>query len=69
MLGRGFHRLPAAVHVHFHDWELLQRPRRRVILALLAVLGRRRPPLSVAQLAERVAAAPETPWAEATIGP
>lgn len=67
MLARTFHRLPAAVHVHFHDWELLQRSRRTAIVALLSLLGRRRTPLSVEQLAERAVAAPETAWDEATI--
>jgi hypothetical protein len=67
MLARGFHRLPAAVHVHFHDWELVDRFRGPAILTLLSLLGRRRPALSIDRLAERAAAAPEAAWAEATI--
>jgi hypothetical protein len=67
MLGRGLTRLPAAVHVHFHDWELVQRGRGAAIVALLRLLGRIRPPLTVEQLAERAADAPETTWRDVTI--
>jgi hypothetical protein len=67
MLARGLARLPAGVHVHFHDWELVERGRRAAIVALLRLLGRLRPPLTVAQLAERAAGAPETTWDRATI--
>jgi hypothetical protein len=67
MLGRGFLRLPDAVHVHFHDWELVQPARRTAIVALLHLLGRRRPALSVAELAERTAGAPEATWEAVTI--
>jgi len=31
MLARGQHRLPALVHLHFHDWELLDRRRAAAI--------------------------------------
>jgi hypothetical protein len=55
------------VHVHFHDWELVQRGRAAALVALLWLLGRRRPPLDVAELAERAAAAPEATWGEARI--
>jgi hypothetical protein len=64
MLARGLARLPPGVHVHFHDWELVERGRGAAIVALLRVLGRMRPPLTVAQLAERAAAAPEATWDE-----
>jgi hypothetical protein len=67
MLARGMARLPQGVHVHFHDWELVQRGRRAAIVALLRVLGRRREPLTVAELAERAATAPEAAWDEVTI--
>ena len=68
MLARGLARLPPGVHVHFHDWELVQRGRGAAIVALLRVLGRRREPLTVAELAARAAAAPEATWEEVTIG-
>ena len=67
MLGRGMARLPPGVHVHFHDWELVQRGRGTAIAALLRLLGRRREPLTVAELAARAAAAPETAWEQVTI--
>lgn len=67
MLARGFARLPAGVHVHFHDWELVDRRRRAAIVTLLRLLGRRRPSLTVEQLAAKAAAAPEVTFAEATI--
>ena len=67
MLARGFARLPARVHVHFHDWELVD-PRRAVALDLLLRLLRlRRRPLSVAELAERAESAPERAWPGDTI--
>ena len=67
MLGRGIARLPDGVHVHFHDWELVQRGRGAAIAALMRVLGRRRRPLTVAELAARAAAAPEAAWDGVTI--
>lgn len=67
MLARGLLRLPGVVHVHFHDWELADPRRRRALVALLRVLGLRRHPLSVAELAERAVAAPEMEWPRATI--
>ena len=66
-LARGLLRLPAFVHVHFHDWELVQPARRHAIYALLRALARVRRPLSIAALAERSADAPEVGWDEATI--
>lgn len=67
MLARGMARLPLGIHVHFHDWELVQRGRGAVITALLRLLGRRREALTVAELAARAAAAPEAAWGEVTI--
>jgi hypothetical protein len=67
MLGRDLLRLRGAVHVHFHDWELLDRRRALALDVLLRLLGRRRQPCSAAELAERAAAAPELRWEEATI--
>ena len=42
MLARGLHRLPALVHLHFHDWELVDR--RRAARAGRAAAPARRPP-------------------------
>ncbi len=69
MLARGFHRLPALVHLHFHDWELVDRKRALALEGLLRLLSVRRRPLRIDQLAERAAAAPELAWEAATIGP
>jgi hypothetical protein len=62
MLAKGQVGLPALVHLHFHDWELVDRRRAAAIELLLRLLGRRRRPLSVAQLAELSAGAPELEW-------
>jgi hypothetical protein len=67
MLARGFLRLRGLVHVHFHDWELADRRRRGALELLLRALSVRRRPLSVPELAERAADAPEVEWARATI--
>ncbi len=67
MLARRFHVLPNAVHVHFHDWELLDRRRALAIDLLLRLLSRRRRPRTVAELAATASAAPELAWHEATI--
>jgi hypothetical protein len=62
MLGRGLLHLPALVHVHFHDWELVDRRRVAALGALLRALRLRRRPLTVAELAEQAANGPEVPW-------
>jgi hypothetical protein len=67
MLARGLVRLPGLVHLHFHDWELVDRRRAAVIGTLLRVLGLLRHPLTVDELAHRAANAGEIAWAEATI--
>ena len=69
MLARGLHRLPALVHLHFHDWELVQRKRALALEGLLRLLGLRHRPLRIDQLAERAATEPELAWEAATIGP
>ncbi|MGH3103928.1 MAG: hypothetical protein ACRDN6_07530, partial [Gaiellaceae bacterium] len=46
-----FGRLPAHVHVYFHDTDLLDRRRRVALLAALALLGRRRSPVDLDVLA------------------
>jgi hypothetical protein len=62
MLARGQFRLPSVVHLHFHDWELVDRRRAAAIELLLRLLGRRRRPLTVAELEEHAAGAPELEW-------
>ncbi len=41
------------VHVYFHDTDLLSLPRRAALAATLAILGRRREPLDLDELARR----------------
>jgi len=67
MLARGLGRLPARVHVHFHDWELVDRRRAAALELLLRALSRLRPAVTVAELAERAASAPEHAWPGVTI--
>jgi hypothetical protein len=56
--------LPAHVHVYFHDTDLLDSRRRVALRAGLALLGRRRRPLDLDQLAADLAdAAPERDFA------
>jgi hypothetical protein len=62
MLGRGLLRLPPGVHLHFHDWELVDRRRAAAIEALLRLLGLLRRPATVAELADRAAGTPERAW-------
>jgi hypothetical protein len=69
MLARGLLRLTGPVHVHFHDWELLDRRRALALEALLGALRLRRRPLSLDELAACAAGAPELSWHEATIAP
>lgn len=68
MLGRGLVRLPGLVHVHFHDWELVDRPRALMLETLLRFLRIRRRPLAIDELADRAADATEAPW-PSTIAP
>lgn len=69
MLARGLLRLDGPVHVHFHDWELLDRRRALALEALLGALRLRRRPLTLDELAACAAGAPELAWHEATIAP
>jgi hypothetical protein len=63
---RGLARLPAGVHVYFHDTDLLDRRRRLALLATLSVLGRRRRVLDLERLADEAGpAAPERTFASA----
>jgi hypothetical protein len=55
--------LPGGVHAYFHDTDLLHRRRRRLIVAGLALLGRRRPATDLDTLANVVrSGAPHVPW-------
>jgi hypothetical protein len=67
MLGRGLLRLKGPVHVHFHDWELVDKPRAFALTALLQALRVRRAPLSIEELAQLSGAAPELAFDGATI--
>jgi hypothetical protein len=67
MLARDLLRLPALVHVHFHDWELVEPRRAAALAALLRALRLRRRPLALDALAERASAAPVAQWDTATI--
>ncbi len=68
MAARGLLQLRGPVHVHFHDWELLDRRRAVSLEALLRYLGFRFSALTVAELAHRAEyAVPELAWDEATI--
>lgn len=58
MLARGLARLDGLVHVHFHDWELVDRKRAFALHALLYALRARRTPLAVDDLARRAVDAP-----------
>ena len=59
-------RAPAALHVYFHDTDLLDRRRRLALLTTLTLLARRRLPLDLDQLADEAgASAPERPFASA----
>ncbi|HEX4520320.1 MAG TPA: hypothetical protein VH063_12135 [Gaiellaceae bacterium] len=58
-IARALHReLPPVVHVHFHDYELLEGRRRAALVGVLRLLARRRRPAGLDELtAER-----EVPW-------
>lgn len=60
MLGRGLFRLRGFVHLHFHDWELVDARRAAAIEILLRVLRLRRRPLTIQQLADWVGRVQET---------
>jgi hypothetical protein len=58
MLARGLFTLNGLVHLHFHDWELVDRRRSAALHALLYALRARRAPLAIDELALRAADAP-----------
>jgi hypothetical protein len=67
MLARGVVRLRGFVHVHFHDWELVDRRRSLALEALLLALRLRRRPLDIDELFARAGAMPVVAWQTATI--
>jgi hypothetical protein len=61
--------LPARVHAYFHDTDLVEPRRRALIVGTLTVLGRRRPPSRLDELAASVGAgAPLVPWSDVQRG-
>jgi hypothetical protein len=62
MLARDLLRLTGFVHLHFHDWELVDRRRALALQAVLRLLRLRRKPLGIDQLTELAANAPEIAW-------
>jgi hypothetical protein len=67
MLGRGLLPLDGLVHLHFHDWELVDRRRALALHVLLRALRLRRKPLRIDALADLAANAPEIGWPGVTI--
>jgi len=57
-------RLPAVVHVYFHDTDLLDLRRRALVEALLPLLARRAKPGDLDALAADARAAPEVGWVD-----
>ncbi|HET7515545.1 MAG TPA: hypothetical protein VFJ60_12145 [Gaiella sp.] len=53
--------LPLQIHAYFHDTDLVDRARRTMIAAALALLGRRRPPFELDAVAASVSG-PVRPW-------
>ena len=61
---------PAALHCYFHDYDLLVPSRARALAAGLAVLGRRRRPVGLDELARAMAPhAPEQPFPPTAVAP
>jgi hypothetical protein len=67
MLARGLASLRGPVHVHFHDWELLDRRRAIALDVVLHLLRLRRRSIDLDELARRAADAPLFDWARARI--
>jgi hypothetical protein len=57
-------RLPARVHAYFHDTDLVDPRRRRLIVLGLRLLARRRPRSDLDGVAATLASAPVVPWAQ-----
>ena len=56
--------LPARVHAYFHDTDLVDPRRRRLVALGLRLLARRRPASDLDAIAASLDAAPLVPWAE-----
>jgi hypothetical protein len=56
--------LPAVVHVHFHDYELLDPRRRRLLALTFRLLARRRRPVALSALT----ADSEVDWSDVCVG-
>ncbi len=56
--------LPTVVHVHFHDYELLDARRRAAVYLTLGLLARRRRPVELGDLE----AVREVPWSDVCEG-
>lgn len=54
--------LPARLHVYFHDTDLVDHRRHRIVVAALRLLGRRGAVGDLDALAAAAAVAPEVPW-------
>lgn len=67
MLARGLASLRGPVHVHFHDWELLDRRRAIALDVVLRILRLRRRSIDVDELARHAADAPLFDWPTARI--
>ena len=57
--------LPPVVHVHFHDYELLETRRRAALVATLVLLARRRRPVGARRARAPSARSAGTPYAPA----
>ena len=62
-----FATLRGPVHLHFHDWELLDRRRALALEVVLRALRLRRRPIDADELVRRTAEAPLLAWPTATI--
>ena len=51
--------LPPRVHAYFHDTDLVDARRRRLVVAALTILGRRRPPSDLDAIAAEVRSGPD----------
>ena len=62
--------LPPVVHVYFHDTDLLSPSRRAALVLALGLLGTRRSPSDLEQLADELGpSAPEVPFSEVASAP
>jgi hypothetical protein len=67
MLARGIATLRGPVHLHFHDWELVDRRRALALEVVLRALRLRRRSIDADELVQRTSAAALLDWPAATI--